>query len=76
MEGFQEKLPSAAIRCLEGRKFDVAQADEVLEQVFLKTIDGGAPLWLGPELSRQSFDRHKDHIQSVETFVDALKVRS
>ncbi|KAF4535182.1 Origin recognition complex subunit 3 [Lasiodiplodia theobromae] len=73
VEGFQEKLPSAAIRCLEGRKFDVAQADEVLEQVFLKTIDGGAPLWLGPELSRQAFDRHKDHIQSVETFVDALK---
>ncbi|OMP87239.1 Origin recognition complex subunit 3 [Diplodia seriata] len=73
VEGFQEKLPSAAIRCLQGRKFDVEQADEVLEQVFLKTIDGGAPLWLGPDLSRQAFDRHKDHIQSVDMFVDALK---
>ncbi|EKG09208.1 Origin recognition complex subunit 3 [Macrophomina phaseolina MS6] len=72
-EGFQEKLPSAAIRCLAGRKFDVAQADEVLEQVFLKTIDGGAPLWLGPELSKRALERHKDHIQSVETFIDALK---
>ncbi|GME25303.1 origin recognition complex subunit [Neofusicoccum parvum] len=73
VEGFQEKLPSAAIRCLEGCKFDVAQADVVLEQVFLKTIDGERPLWLGSELSSRAIERHKDHIQSIETFVDALK---
>ncbi|KAL1383616.1 origin recognition complex subunit [Phyllosticta capitalensis] len=72
-EGFQEKLPSTAIRCLRGQKFDVTQADEVLEQVFRTTLHGDQPLWLGPELASRILERHKDHIQSVETFADALK---
>ncbi|KAK8163089.1 origin recognition complex subunit 3 N-terminus-domain-containing protein [Phyllosticta citrichinensis] len=72
-EGFQEKLPSTAIRCLRGQKFDVTQADEVLEQVFRTTLYGDQPLWLGPELASRVLERHKDHIQSVETFADALK---
>lgn len=33
-EGFQDKLPSAALRCLACEHFDIKQADELLEQVF------------------------------------------
>ncbi|KAF2088296.1 hypothetical protein K490DRAFT_40083 [Saccharata proteae CBS 121410] len=73
-ESFQEKLPTAAIRCLDGQKFDVVQADVVLEQVFSSMFDGeNVPLRLGPALVRRLLERHRDHIQSIESFVDALK---
>ncbi|KAF2146603.1 uncharacterized protein K452DRAFT_314852 [Aplosporella prunicola CBS 121167] len=72
-EGFEEKLPGAAIRCLQGEKFDVVQADQVLEQVFHTVVSGEQSLWMGAGLSSRLLDRQKDHIQSVEAFVDAFK---
>lgn len=75
VETFENKLPRAAKRCIEGQKFDVTQADEILERVLHAAIDGDdVPLRLGPALSTQLLDRQKDHVQSVDAFVEGLKV--
>ncbi|EON62045.1 hypothetical protein W97_01264 [Coniosporium apollinis CBS 100218] len=74
VETFENKLPRAAKRCIEGQKFDVTQADEILERVLHAAIDGDdVPLRLGPALSTQLLDRQKDHVQSVDAFVEGLK---
>ncbi|KAK5019715.1 Origin recognition complex subunit 3 [Cryomyces antarcticus] len=74
IENFRDKLPRSAIRCLEGAQFDVVRTDEVLEHVFQKTIgNDDIPIWLGPSLCGMLLDRQKDHIQSVQASVDALK---
>ena len=47
----------------------------MLEQVFEVTIDDAEQrLWLGPGLCGMLFDRQMDHFQSVQAFIDAVKV--
>ena len=64
------------MRNLKGQRFDAVQANEVLEQVFEAAVDDPEQeLWLGPGLCRMLLDRQNDHFQSVQAFIDALKVR-
>jgi len=75
IEIFHEKLPRSAIRCLQGEKFDVERVEESLEKVFDDAVLGSqSTLRLGPALCRQLLERQKDHVQSVQAFVNALKV--
>ncbi|KAF2836280.1 hypothetical protein M501DRAFT_997018 [Patellaria atrata CBS 101060] len=76
VESFQERLTGATIKRLHGEKFDVIQADELFEQVFKSTIECGDDEWvlrIGSTLAGRLLDRQKDHILSVEAFIDALK---
>ncbi|KAF2099463.1 hypothetical protein NA57DRAFT_38384 [Rhizodiscina lignyota] len=73
-DAFQDRLSRSALRCLQGKEFDVVQTDDLFEQVFLTTIDGNERhLWIGPELMSTFLNRQKDHAQNVTEFIDALK---
>jgi origin recognition complex subunit 3 len=53
----------------------VEQASSLLERIFQKTVAGaGAPIRLGTALVSTLMERQEDHIQSVQSFVAALKV--
>ncbi|KAK2626703.1 hypothetical protein QTJ16_003878 [Diplocarpon rosae] len=71
---FHERLPRAASRCLEGRQFNVEQIDSLLERIFLKAVAGAeAALRLGAGLLSTLLDRQEDHVQSIQSFIAALK---
>ena len=75
IELFHERLSRAASRCLYGAQFDVEQTSLILERVFQKAIAGSkAPLRLGPVLVSSLMERQRDHVQSVQAFIAALKV--
>ncbi|KAL2065095.1 hypothetical protein VTL71DRAFT_4235 [Oculimacula yallundae] len=71
---FHERLSRAASRSLEGRQFDVEQTSSQLERIFEKAVAGAeAPLRLGAKLVSELIERQEDHVQSVQSFVEALK---
>ena len=72
---FHERLSRAASRFLEGVQFDVEQTSSLLERIFEKAVAGPeAPLRLGSVFVSALVERQHDHIQSVQSFVTALKV--
>jgi origin recognition complex subunit 3 len=74
---FHERLSKSASRFLDGVQFDVEQTCSLLERVFQKTIAGSeAPLRLGSVLVSGLMERQLDHVQSVQSFIAALKVSS
>ncbi|KAI9695972.1 MAG: hypothetical protein M1820_008313 [Bogoriella megaspora] len=74
VENFEDRIPRAIARNFRGQKFDAVQADDLLEQVFEASIDDvEQQLWLGSGLSRMLLDRQKDHIQSIQAFIDSIK---
>jgi origin recognition complex subunit 3 len=71
---FHDKLPKATIRKMQGDKFDVERAEECLAQVFNDAVLGSkSVLRLGPSVCDQLIGRQKNHTQSIQTFVAALK---
>jgi origin recognition complex subunit 3 len=74
LEIFHEKLPKAVIRMMQGEKFDVERADELLALVFNDAVLGPKSiLRLGPSVSDIIIERQKNHTQSIQTFMSALK---
>ena len=74
VELFHEKLPRSAIRCIRGNTFDVERAEESLERVFNASVSQSSTLRPGPALSSMLLERQRDHVQSVQAYVKALKV--
>jgi origin recognition complex subunit 3 len=73
-ESFEDRLSGKTLRYLEGQKFDVAQSDEIIEELFSATIAGDRMvLRIGPNIARRIMDRQKDHIQNTQDFSDGLK---
>ena len=59
---------------MSGSQFDVEQTSSFVDRIFQKVIAGvEAPLRLGPGLLTSIMDRQQDHVQSVQTFIGALK---
>ncbi|TVY64314.1 Origin recognition complex subunit [Lachnellula suecica] len=74
VELFHERLPRAASRCLHGVQFDVEQTSSILERVFRCAVaNSKASFRLGPEIVSSFMERQHDHVQSVQSFVVALK---
>ncbi|KAF8469549.1 origin recognition complex subunit 3 N-terminus-domain-containing protein [Kalaharituber pfeilii] len=74
IEIFHEKLPKSIIRLMRGEKFDVERAEECLAKIFNDaTIGTKSVLRLGPLLSEFLLKRQRDHTQSIQAFVAALK---
>ncbi|TVY17954.1 Origin recognition complex subunit 3 [Lachnellula arida] len=74
VELFQERLPRAASRCLYGVRFDVEQTSSILERIFQSAVaNSKASLRLGSELVASLMERQHDHVQSVQSFIVALK---
>lgn len=72
---FHERLPRAVSRFLDGIQFDVEQTSSLLERIFEKAVAGsGAKLRLGSTLVSSLIERQNDHVQSVQSFIAALKV--
>lgn len=75
VELFHERLPRAASRCLHGVQVEVEQTSSILEKIFQKAVtNSGALLRLGPHLLLNLMERQQGHVQSVQSFVVALKV--
>ena len=75
VEIFHEKVPKSILRLMRGEKFDVERAEECLAKIFNDaTIGTESTLRLGPTLSSFVLSRQKDHTQSIQAFVAALKV--
>jgi origin recognition complex subunit 3 len=76
VELFQERLPRTVTRCIDGVQFDVEQTSKTLERVFQKVVAGSnIPLLLGPIFVAALLERQHDHVQSLQSFISALKVR-
>lgn len=74
LEIFHERLPKARIRMMRGEKFDVERAEECLAQVFNDVVLGdNSVLRLGPSMCDLLIERQRNHTQSIQTFVAALK---
>ncbi|KAH8148178.1 uncharacterized protein LAJ45_07630 [Morchella importuna] len=74
VEIFHEKLPKSTIRLMKGDKFDVERAEECLAQIFNDSMIGENPiLRLGPTVCDFLLARYRDHNQSIQAFVGALK---
>lgn len=69
----QQRLSKAAVKCLQGRLFDVAPSAVEIEQVFEALVGPDAPLWIGPTLMTTIIERQNDYIQSIDSFVDAAR---
>ena len=73
---FHERLSKSASRFLDGVQFDVEQTSSVLQRIFQKAVIASeAPLRLGSTLVSSLIERQHDHVQSVQSFIVALKVR-
>ncbi|CUS10166.1 unnamed protein product [Tuber aestivum] len=74
VEIFHDKLPKSTIRLMRGNKFDVERAEECLAQIFNDSITSDkAVLRLGASVCDFLLERYRDHTQSIQTFVGALK---
>ncbi|TVY35860.1 Origin recognition complex subunit [Lachnellula subtilissima] len=74
VELFQERLSRAASRCLYGFRFDVEQTSSILERIFQSAVaNSKASLRLGSEIVASLMERQHDHVQSVQSFIVALK---
>lgn len=69
----QQRLSREAVKCLHGRLFDVAPAGEELERVCEAITHSESPIWLGSNVMTMALERQRDHIQSVDSFVDAIE---
>lgn len=75
VELFQARLLKSTARQLFGAKFDVVQADLVLDNVFKSAIAGTqATLRLGPTLLRSLLDRQRDQVAGIRVFISSIKV--
>ncbi|KAH9826230.1 origin recognition complex subunit 3-like [Teratosphaeria destructans] len=73
VEFLQQRLSKAAIKCLQGKLFDVAPAGEALEHIFEAVTNRESVIWIGPDLAGMVLERQGDYIQSTDSFVDALQ---
>lgn len=76
VELFQEKLPRATIRCLQGTSFETKDAAETLELMFEAVTNPRESkiLYVGPNVSKMLLDRQMEHTQSAQAFIGSLKV--
>ena len=73
LDFLQQRLSKAAVKCLQGTLFDVAPVEDMMERLFDTLISSRSVLCIGPNLIAMLLERQSDYIQSIESFVDAVK---
>lgn len=73
LEFLQQRLSREAVKCLQGQLFDVAPSTDEVEQAFEAFTHSQSPLWMGPNLMRFALERQSDYIQSINSFVEAVR---
>ncbi|KAK3675857.1 Origin recognition complex subunit 3 [Recurvomyces mirabilis] len=68
-----QRLSRSAMKCLDGKLFDVAPSGEAVEQVLETIITSKSSLWLGAGLISMVLERQSDYIQSIGTLVDSVQ---
>jgi origin recognition complex subunit 3 len=71
---FHEKLPKAAIQLMQGAKFDVTADDELFDEIFRASLTKKSSLFLGPNLCDVMVARQTEQVQSVQGYINGLKV--
>ena len=76
VELFQEKLPRATIRRLQGTSFETKDAAETLELMVESATasDTTRFLFIGPNVYKMLLDRQMEYTQSAQAFIGSLKV--
>ena len=76
IENFQEKLPRATLRHLQGTVFESTDAEEILDLLVraITSPDVHGQLRIGSALMKTIIDRQLEHIQSAHAFIQAVKV--
>ena len=69
----QHSLSRGAVKCLDGRLFDVATSTDEIEQVFDAIVDKKPKVWLGASLMTSILERQNDYIQSIGSFIEAVQ---
>lgn len=69
----QQRLSKNAVKWFRGRTFDLAPTGDEVEQVFEAITHPETPLWIGPGLMRFAVERQSDYVQSIDSFVEAVK---
>ena len=73
LDFLQQRLSREAVKCLQGQLFDVAPSAEAIEHVFDAVTDSKASIWIGASLMTMLLERQSDYIQSIDSFVEAVK---
>ncbi|MCJ1232868.1 hypothetical protein MMC14_000822 [Varicellaria rhodocarpa] len=75
IENFQEKLPRATLRHLQGIVFESTDAEETLDLLFraITSPNVHGQLRIGSALMKTIIDRQLEHIQSGHAFIQAVK---
>ncbi|KAG9531838.1 hypothetical protein KCU93_g1512, partial [Aureobasidium melanogenum] len=77
IENFSVKLSKKATRCIKGQRFDVVKAESALERITDVLYSSSDPyaltLWMGPGICSATLRRQREHIQSLDAFVDSVQ---
>lgn len=73
LESLQSRLSKDAVKCMQGRLFDVATSAEAVEHILEAITDSETLLWIGPGLLSTIVERQNDYIHNTDTLVDALQ---
>ncbi|KAI4726387.1 hypothetical protein E4T49_05869 [Aureobasidium sp. EXF-10728] len=77
IENFSVKLSKKATRCIQGQRFDVVKAESALEQItdalYSSSETNKPSLWMGPGICSATLRRQREHIQSLDAFVDSVQ---
>lgn len=73
LDFLQQRLAKDAVKWFRGRLFDVAPAGDEVKQVFEAVTHPETPLWVGSGLMRFALERQNDYIQSINSFVEAVR---
>ena len=74
IENFQAKLSKKATRCIQGARFDVVKAESALERATETLYSGKPHLWMGAGICSTTLRRQREHIQSLDAFLDSVQV--
>ena len=67
-------MSKRATRCIQGQRFDVVKAELALEQAFSSIHRSDTTVWIGAGLCDTILKRQRDHIQSLDAFIDSIHV--
>ncbi|KAF2397608.1 hypothetical protein EJ06DRAFT_533220 [Trichodelitschia bisporula] len=74
VENLHRRLPQSIVRVLQGRQFDIVQAEVLLERLYCcSMIDSEPSLCIGPRLGTAILERIRLHTQNPQDFVDELQ---
>lgn len=73
VNALQQRLSRAAVKCLDGQLFDVAEPQRQMEMALHGLVEGRPTMYPGPDLTNLILERQQDYIQSMDSFIHAAR---